>query len=245
MAQPSLADLPCEVLVQVLRPLSLQDRCRAAKACRALQRAADGVLASSSYVDLKAGSAVLDSSGFICLCSRLSGGCLKRMELDCWHLEDASLEHVPRSVTEITLSGCDHHSDALIAGLAKRLGPGLTKFAFSGFGGPITELPFANLAAACRGLVSFALDSGQSIDSNQIVRCVASSCPKLEELCTYDLTQETLWHLRRCSIRLRCLRLKRRHLGYVTVTDSALAEILLLGPDLEELQLIDKIEATL
>lgn len=68
------------------------------------------------------------------------------------------------------------------------LGPRLVKFAFSGFGGRVTENVFYRLAASCPALVSFAFDSGQKMDPNRVVCAVASCCPNLQELSAYDLT---------------------------------------------------------
>jgi len=49
-------------------------------------------------------------------------------------------------------------------------------------------------------------------------------------------------HMRLCRLKLTRLRLKRRHVGYVTVTDTALCDILAISPHLAELQIVDKTE---
>lgn len=48
--------------------------------------------------------------------------------------------------------------------------------------------------------------------------------------------------MRLCRLKLTRLRLKRRHVGYVTVTDSTLRDILAISPHLAELHIVDKTE---
>lgn len=54
--------------------------------------------------------------------------------------------------------------------------------------------------------------------------------------------QETLANLRLWRLKLTRLRLKRRHVGYATVTDAVLSEIVAISPQLAELHIIDKTE---
>ncbi|CAI7857821.1 unnamed protein product, partial [Closterium sp. NIES-53] len=84
------------------------------------------------------------------------------------------------------------HTDALIHGLADRLGPNLTKFAFSGFSRSIGSDPFVSLLSVSPRLVSLAIDGGEGLDVDTIVIFAGRNCPMLKELSVYDISMVRL-----------------------------------------------------
>ncbi|CAI5945301.1 unnamed protein product [Closterium sp. NIES-64] len=168
---------------------------------------------------------------------------LQRLELDCWHLSDKCTSVLPESIEELALCGADRHTDALIHGLVARLGPNLTKFAFSGFSRSIGSGPFVSLLSVSSRLVSLAIDGGEGLDVDTIVIFAGRNCPFLKELSVYDISMASLVYLASCHLsHLTRFRHKRRHRG-VGVSDSLLLRLMLLWPRLEELVLVDKAES--
>jgi hypothetical protein len=234
-----LASLPLEILVRVLAPLHRQDWARAAQACTVLRAACISVLGTVTSLDLKNAGASLDDECFALLSTRL-GNRLRRLELDCWHLSDGALANLPEGLEELTLSGCDHHSDEMLANVARRAHATLWRFAWSGFGGRVTALGFQEIAFKCRNVTSFMIDGGPGMDVNSVVCAVASNCPALSELSAYDLTTKTFFHISSCKVRLKRLRHKRRVGGALPVADFTLFLLISMCPLLEELHLVDK-----
>ncbi|CAI6008858.1 unnamed protein product [Closterium sp. NIES-65] len=162
---------------------------------------------------------------------------------DCWHLSDKCTSVLPESIEELALCGADRHTDALIHGLVARLGPNLTKFAFSGFSRSIGSGPFVSLLSVSSRLVSLAIDGGEGLDVDTIVIFAGRNCPFLKELSVYDISMASLVYLASCHLsHLTRFRHKRRHRG-VGVSDSLLLRLMLLWPRLEELVLVDKAES--
>lgn len=234
----SLLQLPNEILLRVLALLQPHDWAQIAQTCKALRTECNSVLKSITFLDLKNAGFLLNDHSFSNLSKRL-GTKLRRLELDCWHLSDSSLKFLPRSVEELALCGCDHHSDEILSHVADRL-DGLRIFAWSGFGGSVSAKGFADLAIKSRGLTSFMIDSGTKVDANQAVCMVARHCPSLRELSAYNLTMETLHYIFNCNISLKRFCHKQRQGGSLHVTDATLSLISGKCPLLEELHLVDK-----
>lgn len=238
----SLLYLPSEILLRVLTLLQPRDWAQVAQTCKALRTECDSILKTISFLDLKNAGFLLNDQTFASLSNRL-GTRLRRLELDCWHLSDSSMEYLPKSVEELALCGCDHHSDEILSHVAKRLDGKLRIFAWSGFGGTISAKGFEDLAVKNRGLTSFMIDSGAKVDANQAVCTVARNCPSLRELSAYNLTMETLCNIFSYNISLRRFRHKQRQEGSFHVTDATLCLISEKCPLLEELHLVDKTAA--
>ncbi|GJP45619.1 hypothetical protein CLOM_g4986 [Closterium sp. NIES-68] len=169
--------------------------------------------------------------------------CLRRLELDCWHLSDRCTSLLPESIEELALCGADKHTDALIQGLADRLGPNLTKFAFSGFSRSIGSDSFVSLLSVSPCLASLAIDAGEGLHVGAVVMAAGSLCPNLRELSVYDISMETLVYLSTCHLpHLTRFRHKRRHEWGMGLTDAVVMRIVRLCPNLEELLLVDKAE---
>lgn len=191
------------------------------------------------FLDLKNGAFLLNDCYFSSLSKRV-GSKLRRLELDCWHLTDSSLERLPESVEELVLCGCDHHSNQILSNVSYRLNGKLRIFAWSGFGGTISAKGFEDLALNNRGLTSFMIDCGITVDINQAVCTVATNCPSLRELSACNLTLETLVYIFDCGISLQRLRHKQRQDSSFHITDETLSLISGKCPLLKELHLADK-----
>lgn len=230
------------ILLRVLAVLQPHDWAQVAQTCKALRAECDSALKTLHFLDLKNGGFLLNDHYFASLSKRL-GTRLRRLELDCWHLSDSSLECLPGSVEELVLCGCDHHSNRILSHVSHRLNGKLRIFAWSGFGGTISAKGFEDLALNSRGLTSFMIDSGTAVDTNQAVCTVARNCPLLRELSACNLTMETLLYIFDCSISLQRFRHKQRQGSSFHVTDASLTLISEKCPLLKELHLVDKTTA--
>ncbi|CAI5506379.1 unnamed protein product, partial [Closterium sp. Naga37s-1] len=202
------------------------------------------LLPALPFLDLKAGSPCINDAAFALPLSPSLPRPLPFPSIllpDGWHLSDKCTSILPESIEELALCGADRHTDALIHGLADRLGPNLTKFAFSGFSRSIGSDPFVSLLSVSPRLVSLAIDGGEGLDVDTIVITAGMSCPLLRELSVYDMSLVTLDYLASCHLsHLTRFRHKRRHERGVGVSDSLLLRLMLLWPGLEELVLVDK-----
>eukprot|EP01018_Ginkgo_biloba_P027485 Gb_14691 [translate_table: standard] len=235
----NISILPSEILVKVLALLPQHDWAQAARTCKSLHAACDSVLQARKFLDLKNAGAVMTDHCFQGLTNK-TGPRLKRMELDCWHLSDSSLQNLPKSLEEVALCGCDHHSNSIIFHVVEQLSSRLKRFAWSGFGGSVSAFGFEVLVQRCRNITSFMIDAGAAVDVNHVICMVANNCPLLSELSAYDLTMETLDVISKCNLPLKRLRHKRRHDGGMPITDSTLLALCRIWPALEELHLVDK-----
>eukprot|EP00250_Pteridium_aquilinum_P002762 c12976_g1_i1 orf=664-1926(-) len=91
-----------------------------------------------------------------------------------------------------------------------------------------------------RGLTSFMIDCGTTVDINQAVCTVARNCPLLRELSACNLTQDTLVYMFDCGISLQRLRHKQRQDSSFHITDATLTLISEKCPHLKELHLVEK-----
>ncbi|GBG77547.1 hypothetical protein CBR_g23992 [Chara braunii] len=240
MRDSTLDVLPPEMIMRMLSLLSPSDWARAAQTCRFLRSACDDLLGTARALDLRHAGAAMDSKCFASVARKL-GPNLRRLDLDCSYLRDEAMELLPPTLSDVALTGCDHHTDALLVNLGERLGPNLLRFAFSGFGGAISRSGFEALITKCPNLTCLCVDGNGLLDTNAIVRAAAATCHNLSELSTYDLTLDTFRSLKsKYKVSLRAFRHKKRRSGGLSVGDQSMRAIVDVCPQLEELNLIDK-----
>ncbi|KAH7288149.1 hypothetical protein KP509_31G014500 [Ceratopteris richardii] len=235
----NLLTLPSEIISKVLALLQPHDWAQVAQTCIALRTECDIAMKTLTFLDLKNGGFVMNDWYFATLTKRM-GSRLRRLELDCWHLMDSSLENLPESIEELVLCGCDHHSNQILFNVSCRLKGKLRIFAWSGFGGSISAKGFEDVALNNRCLTSFMIDCGSTVDVNQAVRTVAKNCPLLKELSACNLTMETLVFMFECGISLQRFRHKQRQIDSFHITDTTLTLIADNCPLLKELNLVEK-----
>ena len=228
-----------QVLVLIIGPLDLLGWLRAERACRAFRNAVSVLLRSLAVLNLKQCAALGDAS-----LSALLRRCptLRRVALDAGGLgAEQPLRLLPDSVTELDISGIDHHTDTFLSNLP----PALQVLRIAGFspllsaacllGQPPARLRHPPAWAA--GLTTLALDGPDGLNVSMIVASAAAACPALTSVAACDVRGDALRALARRPLRALSLKAFRPSLN--RVNDAGLATVATLFPALEELSLCD------